>query len=94
VRWHLLMGKFEYRESGLLDRTHVRFYTFHSAGELVRRAGYRIVDQDFTVGPPPLGRTHSHASVLKRFLPTVRRMLSFRPNLFAFQTLMELERSE
>ena len=94
MRWHLLTGNFKYQDSGLLDRTHVRFYTFYSAGELVRRAGYRIVDRDFTVGPPPLGRTQFHASVLKRFLPAVRRVLSFRPNLFAFQTLMELERLE
>jgi 2-polyprenyl-3-methyl-5-hydroxy-6-metoxy-1,4-benzoquinol methylase len=30
-RWKLALGKFEYTESGVMDRTHLHFYTFHTA---------------------------------------------------------------
>jgi O-antigen biosynthesis protein len=35
----LLQGKFEYRDTGLLDRTHIRFFTRKSMFELFDRAG-------------------------------------------------------
>jgi methionine biosynthesis protein MetW len=46
IRLGLVAGKFEYTESGILDRTHLRFYTHRSATELLRAAGYRIVADD------------------------------------------------
>ncbi|NBD18244.1 MAG: methyltransferase domain-containing protein [Cyanobacteria bacterium] len=30
-RWKLALGQFEYTESGVMDKTHLRFYTFHTA---------------------------------------------------------------
>jgi 2-polyprenyl-3-methyl-5-hydroxy-6-metoxy-1,4-benzoquinol methylase len=30
-RWKLALGKFEYTESGVMDKTHLHFYTFHTA---------------------------------------------------------------
>lgn len=33
-------GKFEYQESGILDRTHLRFYTYQTVQDLVREAGF------------------------------------------------------
>ena len=35
----LLAGRFDYAEEGLLDRTHLRFFTLRSILDLVRRAG-------------------------------------------------------
>jgi len=35
----LLRGRWEYQQSGLMDRTHLRFFTEHSATELLRQAG-------------------------------------------------------
>jgi 2-polyprenyl-3-methyl-5-hydroxy-6-metoxy-1,4-benzoquinol methylase len=48
VRLNLLVGKFEYQESGILDRSHLRFFTRKSARELVRRAGYKIVSETYS----------------------------------------------
>jgi SAM-dependent methyltransferase len=42
VRLSLLAGRFEYAETGILDRTHLRFYTRRSARRLVENAGFRI----------------------------------------------------
>ena len=38
----LLGGRWEYRDSGILDRTHLRFYTRRAAIELVSGAGFSI----------------------------------------------------
>jgi 2-polyprenyl-3-methyl-5-hydroxy-6-metoxy-1,4-benzoquinol methylase len=35
VRFPLALGRFEYRQSGILDRTHTRLFTFRTATELV-----------------------------------------------------------
>jgi hypothetical protein len=35
-------GKFEYSESGIMDRTHLRFFTRDSAVELAEATGARV----------------------------------------------------
>jgi methionine biosynthesis protein MetW len=45
MRWELLRGRFDYRSEGLLDRTHLRFYTRNSARQLLTGAGLRIVEE-------------------------------------------------
>ena len=42
VRLSLLRGRFDYEDVGLLDRTHLRWYTRRTARELVAGAGYQI----------------------------------------------------
>jgi GT2 family glycosyltransferase/2-polyprenyl-3-methyl-5-hydroxy-6-metoxy-1,4-benzoquinol methylase len=42
VRLALLAGKFEYRDLGLLDDTHIRFFTRETLGRLFADAGFRI----------------------------------------------------
>jgi SAM-dependent methyltransferase len=42
VRLKLLQGDFDYAELGILDDTHLRFFTLKSIEELCLRAGYRI----------------------------------------------------
>jgi 2-polyprenyl-3-methyl-5-hydroxy-6-metoxy-1,4-benzoquinol methylase len=42
----LLRGHFEYREEGLLDRTHVNFYTRKSITTLLKESGFSIVAMD------------------------------------------------
>jgi O-antigen biosynthesis protein len=51
MRWSLLMGRFDYEATGLMDETHLRFYTIKSARELFESAGYRIelVDHRFSL---------------------------------------------
>ena len=39
VRLSLLKGRFDYRATGLLDQTHVRFFTIDSVRKLLREAG-------------------------------------------------------
>ena len=44
VRFSLLFGRFEYTEIGILDRTHLRFFTRKTAGGLFEKAGYKVMD--------------------------------------------------
>jgi predicted TPR repeat methyltransferase len=44
TRLGLLLGVFEYRDRGILDHTHLRFYTRRTIRREVERAGFRIVD--------------------------------------------------
>ncbi|MBT9316768.1 class I SAM-dependent methyltransferase [Leptothoe spongobia] len=46
VRLSLLEGEFEYREVGLLDNTHLRFFTRSSVGQLFSESGYAIQVED------------------------------------------------
>src|SRR6266481_8865846 len=52
VRLGLLQGKFEYRDRGILDRTHLRFFTLDSIQQMFAGAGYRINEvQRLTADP-------------------------------------------
>ena len=39
----LLMNRFEYEASGILDRTHLRFFTLHTMRQMLRESGYEIL---------------------------------------------------
>jgi len=43
VRLGLLLGIFEYRDRGILDHTHLRFYTLRTIRREVENAGFRIL---------------------------------------------------
>jgi SAM-dependent methyltransferase len=51
VRMALLKGDFPYRETGLLDRTHLRFFTKASLREMIREAGLVLMETRRTVVP-------------------------------------------
>lgn len=42
-RWKLLLGHFDYEDSGIWDYTHVRWYTFRTGSKLLEDHGFRVV---------------------------------------------------
>jgi 2-polyprenyl-3-methyl-5-hydroxy-6-metoxy-1,4-benzoquinol methylase len=54
ARRALLRGRFDYADHGLLDRTHLRFFTRASAAELARRAGFAVRAERPAGAPLPL----------------------------------------
>ncbi|MFI5263028.1 MAG: class I SAM-dependent methyltransferase [Candidatus Kapaibacterium sp.] len=46
VRFGLLFGRFEYSDSGILDHTHLRFFTGKSAHALLANSGYQVSSTD------------------------------------------------
>ncbi len=92
VRLGLLFGRFEYGERGILDATHLRFFTRASLRRLLTGAGLEIVRLAGVPPPLPLlgpffargpGRiVYAAANGLARAWPT----------LFAFQLVAEARR--
>ena len=56
IRAKLLLGRFDYEPAGIMDVTHLRFFTFKTARELIENAGYRITWSTPIVGGGALTR--------------------------------------
>ncbi|RJR21276.1 MAG: class I SAM-dependent methyltransferase [Nitrospiraceae bacterium] len=54
VRKELLFGRYDYQDSGVLDKTHLRFFTFYSARQFIKDCGYSVVDWSVTKCDLPL----------------------------------------
>jgi SAM-dependent methyltransferase len=59
-RLDFLRGRFRYTEGGLMDRTHVRFFDWYSADQLVRDAGFEVIER-VADGVFPLSRLFGSA---------------------------------
>lgn len=53
VRLMLLCGELEYGKTGLLDNTHLHFYTKHEINRVLGRAGYQVTVWDYTEATYP-----------------------------------------
>jgi SAM-dependent methyltransferase len=90
VRYNLLLGRFNYAERGILDRTHLRFFTKKSATDLVMASGLRALSIHATPIPLPL----IHASFAEGrplfFVHSLSYQLAriFKP-LLAYQFIFE-----
>jgi len=94
VRLDVLLGRFEYAERGIFDRTHLRFFTRASARRLLEGSGLVVRRVDATAMPyelaipllsrqPLAGATRFWARVTARAWPT----------LFGYQFLFEAQRT-
>ncbi len=80
IRLRLLRGRWDYEDAGILDRTHLRFYTRKTGREMVRQAGLEIVEEDI-IPDVPLFR-------YKRRLATLNyRIARLLPNLLSTEML-------
>lgn len=66
VRAKLLAGRFDYEPSGVLDATHLRFFTRRSLLALLRESGLDVLTTDLT---PMLSRAVLRGRLLDRTLP-------------------------
>jgi 2-polyprenyl-3-methyl-5-hydroxy-6-metoxy-1,4-benzoquinol methylase len=88
VRLALLTGRFDYRERGILDRTHLRFFTRKTARQLLENAGYAVVEERETVIPVELLLGTSPDSPVLRMLNGLLAMATrLLPGLFGYQVM-------
>ncbi len=78
IRLMLLRGRWDYTPEGIMDSTHLRWFTLSSLYALVTQCGWHATDFAYTVGPN-LGRRLKPLTRLKRYIPST---------LFAAQFLL------
>jgi predicted TPR repeat methyltransferase len=95
VRIGLLFGIFEYRDRGILDNTHLRFYTLRTIRQDLQNAGFRVLAIRGSSVPIRL--------IVGRFTPewllrAGERLLTWITrvwrSLFAYQIIIVAERQE
>jgi hypothetical protein len=75
----LASGAWEYADAGILDRTHLRFFTRASARELLTGAGYAVLGEQPVPAPLPLEAHLRLPGSLRE------RAVRARPGLLALQ---------
>jgi len=93
VRLSLLRGRFDYGQRGILDRTHLRFFTLRTARRFLEEAGLRIDAVDSTPLPLPLVWSWTAPGRPLSFLHALGAQLARRwKNLFAYQLIFAARR--
>jgi len=82
VRLNLLFGRFNYTRVGILDESHLRFFTLQTSKKLAHDSGLTVVDVNTTPIPLPLllpateqGRSLSFLHLLNWGLTRIRKTL-------------------
>jgi len=84
LRWRFLRGQFEYTDQGIMDRTHLRFFTLKTARDMIHACGYSVERFEFVVGPN-LGRRLRHLRIPQRW---------FSPSLLGTQFIFKARPTE
>lgn len=89
IRLGLLAGRFEYQEWGIMDRTHLRFFTLSTAKKMIEASGFEVVHTEaIHAFPPPEGGS-AVQQLLRAGRARVRHALgAMRPTLFAKQFIL------
>lgn len=85
MRLHLGAGRWRYGPSGILDDTHLRFFTWHSAAALVRDSGLQVRSH---IGVVPRLANHLPVPVPSMVEAYWQRGGRRWPNFFAYQQLL------
>ena len=90
VRLNLLIGRFPYHTKGILDRTHLHFYTRTTARKMIERSGWDIIDQSVT--PIPLAMVFAFLQGRFRWvLNSLYGATKIFSGLLAYQTIFYCE---
>ena len=89
VRLSLLFGRFEYADRGILDETHLRFFTLNSACALVQKAALRVKQIVVTPIPLPLVLPSTREGASCHFLHRANWAITqIWKRLFAYQMII------
>ncbi|HYQ64004.1 bifunctional glycosyltransferase/class I SAM-dependent methyltransferase [Actinophytocola sp.] len=88
-RARVALGLFGYDRRGILDQTHLRFFTRASLHRLVRRCGFDIVEQTCT-GLPLGVMSASHSRKVRALRRIDAWLVRHWPTLFGYQFVLRL----
>jgi 2-polyprenyl-3-methyl-5-hydroxy-6-metoxy-1,4-benzoquinol methylase len=89
-------GEWRYTDTGILDHTHLRFYTYHTIRDLVAAAGWWVVEQRVGVAWIPFERRLGRSFIGKRVVASPayarfrRRLIGRYPNLFGHHSVLKV----
>lgn len=93
IRLGLMFGVFEYRDRGILDHTHLRFYTKRTIRREIERAGFRIIDTRGSSVPVRLIiGSYTPEFVLRPIEHVLTWITRLWKGLFAYQIILVAER--
>lgn len=81
IRISLVVGRFEYQEKGILDKSHLHFFTLSTIKKLIRDSGYQVVS----------ARGYINTRPVLRFLDILATLF---PSIFAYQLLLVARKDE
>lgn len=88
VRLMLMLGQFNYTDRGILDRTHLRFFTRKTARRMLERRGFEIVREKATVMPVELALGLSASNPLMRAITfLLAAATKLMPGLLGYQSV-------
>jgi 2-polyprenyl-3-methyl-5-hydroxy-6-metoxy-1,4-benzoquinol methylase len=88
-RLRTVLGIFDYDQRGILDKTHVRFYTRRSLLRAIRKAGFEV--QELHVTGLPIDVLQAPPGALKRVVVALDSLLvRLRPTLFGYQFVLSV----
>ena len=89
IRLNLLIGRFEYAERGILDHTHLRFFTRRSFVNMVRNSGLEIIYIQATPIPLELVSKFFMTFPGRFFHAVLAGFTSWLPSLLGYQFIVE-----
>jgi 2-polyprenyl-3-methyl-5-hydroxy-6-metoxy-1,4-benzoquinol methylase len=93
VRLNLLFGRFEYTDRGILDRTHLRFFTHRSFLQFLQDSGLKVVSLTVTPIPLPLVSPFFQSNSMGRFVYNIFASLTrLFPTLLGYQLVTKSEK--
>ena len=87
-RFRVTFGLFGYDRRGVLDNTHLRFFTRSTLRRTVRRAGFDVLDEAAT--GLPLGTIGASGGLGGLLRKIDDRLVRLRPTLFGYQNVLRL----
>jgi 2-polyprenyl-3-methyl-5-hydroxy-6-metoxy-1,4-benzoquinol methylase len=88
IRLGLLAGRFDYADRGILDRTHLRFFTLRSLEAMIERAGCRVLDVQAAPAPVQLAFPSTRAKAFAPLHLAHYALVCLRKQLFAYQFVL------
>jgi methionine biosynthesis protein MetW len=89
VRLNLLFGRFDYEPVGIMDATHLRWFTAKTIADLVERSGFEVLEMRQTTG---MGLALYHRGLVRR-IPRRHRVFQVLtgmfPRLFGVQHVLK-----
>jgi 2-polyprenyl-3-methyl-5-hydroxy-6-metoxy-1,4-benzoquinol methylase len=85
-RLMLAMGQFNYGQTGILDRTHTRLFTFRTIRTALQNAGWDV--QEVVGIPAPYAKAIGHGRLATLLTRVNSALIRVAPRMFAYQILV------